>query len=122
HQEGKQDADADPWSGFCSGEAESNDERARHAQEIDADPDIAGLARPNVVCEISCENQRPPQDDHLARDVVGARPSDAAHDVVDIAERPRCLSRIDTGHDPMPPLATSSATTVTALGEPTTPM
>src|ERR1700722_710203 len=87
--------------------------RARNTQHIDGDPDIVGVPRDEEVRDIARQDQDARRNHDLAGDVVNARLTDALNDLLDIVQRLRGFLRIDSGHDPVRVLATSSATAAT---------
>src|ERR1700722_5165039 len=93
--------------------------RARNTQHIDGDPDVVGVPRGEEVRHIARQDQDARRNHDLACDVVNARLTDALNDLLDIVQRLRGFLRIDSGHDPVRVLATSSATAATPWVLPT---
>src|SRR5216684_6171948 len=90
------------------------------ARNIDGNPDVAAIARPEPGRDIAGEHQHAPQHHDQAVEIVDPRLPDALNDVVDLGQRFRGLFAAD--HDcPIPRVATSSATADTAFGTVTMP-
>src|SRR5437762_10926062 len=72
-------------------------EQTSDADDIDRDPDVAAIARPEPGRDVAGEHQYAPQYHDLAVEIVHLRSPDALDDVVNVGERRSGLLAIDHG-------------------------